>query len=150
MYKIGELAEISNLSKRTIDYYTKMGLLQCERSSSNYRFYEKTALDDLEFIEECKKINMPLEEIGQRLAVRKTEKVKPAMIAEQAGYIKAVMIHLDKELEEMCANIEMVGEKDCAEMINNLAPQARELYEKLSFLTGSDHDTQYQLKKTSN
>jgi MerR family copper efflux transcriptional regulator len=40
LYKIGELAKLADVSSRTIDYYTKLNLIEPEkRSDTNYRLY---------------------------------------------------------------------------------------------------------------
>ncbi|MFK4997232.1 MerR family transcriptional regulator [Bacillus sp. N9] len=41
---------MSGLSLRTIDYYTQSGLLDCTRSASNYRLYDKQVLQTIERI----------------------------------------------------------------------------------------------------
>lgn len=61
--KIGELAEITGITKRTIDYYTNLGLLKAERSSSNYRYYSVDMIQRIHEIEEKKAQGMTLEEI---------------------------------------------------------------------------------------
>ena len=38
-YSIGELAEISGTTVRTIQYYDQIGLLEAKRSESNLRYY---------------------------------------------------------------------------------------------------------------
>ena len=69
-YRIGELAQLANISKRTIDYYTSLGLLQAKRSQSNYRIYPEEALDDLKRIEEYKKMHLPLYEIKEEIRIQ--------------------------------------------------------------------------------
>ncbi|MGM9924918.1 MAG: MerR family transcriptional regulator [Bacillus sp. (in: firmicutes)] len=61
--KIGELAHITDVSKRTIDYYTNIGLIEAERTSSNYRCYTYETIQKLKTIKELKKQNMTLDEI---------------------------------------------------------------------------------------
>lgn len=61
--RIGELAQLSNVSKRTIDYYTNIGLIQAERTASNYRCYTQETLLRLNNIKQLKDQNMTLEEI---------------------------------------------------------------------------------------
>lgn len=73
VYRIGELASITNVSKRTIDYYTSLGLLKAQRSKSNYRIYSHHAIDDLKYIEECKKLHYTLEEIKRKLEIKKSK-----------------------------------------------------------------------------
>ncbi|RTQ93342.1 MerR family transcriptional regulator [Lysinibacillus telephonicus] len=61
--RIGELAEITGITKRTIDYYTNLGLLKAERSTSNYRYYKSDAIERLYKIEEMKSSGMSLKDI---------------------------------------------------------------------------------------
>lgn len=65
--KIGELAEKSGITKRTIDYYTNLGLLKAERSTSNYRYYSTESIERLHAIEAKKAEGMSLEEIKKSL-----------------------------------------------------------------------------------
>lgn len=65
--KIGELAEKANVTKRTIDYYTRLGLLNVERSASNYRYYSQSSIARIRLIEEHKKAGMSLEEIKKKI-----------------------------------------------------------------------------------
>ncbi|WP_400245114.1 MerR family transcriptional regulator [Niallia sp. JL1B1071] len=39
--RIGDLAKVTGVIKRIIDYYTNLGLLQAERSQINYRYYRE-------------------------------------------------------------------------------------------------------------
>ncbi|WP_409305892.1 MerR family transcriptional regulator [Peribacillus sp. SCS-155] len=64
---MGELAAQANVTKRTIDYYTNMGLLKAERSASNYRYYTQDSVEKLRFIEQCKQSHLSLEEIKEKL-----------------------------------------------------------------------------------
>ena len=69
-FKIGELAELAGVSKRTIDYYTNLGLLKPERSETNYRYYNQESLARLRFIESLKEQRLTLDEIKARLPVQ--------------------------------------------------------------------------------
>lgn len=68
-YKIGEIAELAGVSRRTIDYYTNLGLLNPIRSESNYRYYAQDALVRLKFIEGLKAQRFTLEEIKDKLGL---------------------------------------------------------------------------------
>ncbi|WP_257985936.1 MerR family transcriptional regulator [Bacillus sp. M6-12] len=61
---------MANVTKRTIDYYTTKGLLEASRSDSNYRYYDKEAIDQLRFIEKCKNNGLSLESIKQLIKCR--------------------------------------------------------------------------------
>ncbi|MBO8171273.1 MAG: MerR family transcriptional regulator [Bacillaceae bacterium] len=69
LYKIGELALKADVSTRTIDYYTNLGLIQpVQRSSGNYRLYSEDCLVTLKMIERLKKEKYSLREIKEKLA----------------------------------------------------------------------------------
>lgn len=68
-YKIGEIAKLAGVSKRTIDYYTNLGLLKPVRSESNYRYYGGDTLARLKMIESMKMSRFTLEEIREHLSV---------------------------------------------------------------------------------
>lgn len=65
MYRIGETAELAGVSRRTIDYYTNLGLLKPFRSESNYRLYSEDTLVRLKIIEVLKEKRLTLEEIKE-------------------------------------------------------------------------------------
>lgn len=73
--KIGELAEMTGITKRTIDYYTTLGLLQAERSSSNYRYYSIDMVERIKEIEHKKQQGLSLEEIKKIMLDRYAEEV---------------------------------------------------------------------------
>jgi len=58
---------LAGVSRRTIDYYTNLGLLKPLRSESHYRYYTEESLWRLKLIEGMKKQRYTLEEIKQRL-----------------------------------------------------------------------------------
>ncbi len=66
-YRIGELAQIAQVTKRTVDYYTNLGLLAPVRSCSNYRYYDEHALKRLQLIVLCKQQRLALSDIKSRL-----------------------------------------------------------------------------------
>ncbi|GAB6179873.1 MerR family transcriptional regulator [Desulfotomaculum defluvii] len=66
-FKIGELAELAGVSRRTIDYYTNLGLLKPERSESGYRYYTEDSLLLLKLIGSMKNQRLTLDEIKERI-----------------------------------------------------------------------------------
>lgn len=69
LYRIGELAKAARISERTIDYYTKLGLISPEsRSMKNYRLYSHETLIDLERINQLKQEKYTLEEIKSMMS----------------------------------------------------------------------------------
>jgi MerR family copper efflux transcriptional regulator len=97
-YRIGELASVANISKRTIDYYTSLGLLQAKRSKSNYRIYPEEALNDLKIIEEYKKMHLPLHEIKEKLAFKKHTELKDKDVEKQVETVTNQIKQLKNDL----------------------------------------------------
>ncbi|MCA0173117.1 MerR family transcriptional regulator [Bacillus sp. RAR_GA_16] len=131
LLKIGELAEVCRVSKRTVDYYTKMGLLQCERSETNYRFYGEDAIDDIRFIEQCKEMQMSLSQIQQRLTVKKASQVDTEMIHHQVKQVMNKMAYLGAELKDIHESVEKLDEETQTKIKKNLSPQTVALIQSL-------------------
>lgn len=68
LYRIGELAGLSGVSPRTIDYYTRLGMLQAScRSGGNYRLYGGDSLERLRSIRAYRRQGLHLSAIQDRL-----------------------------------------------------------------------------------
>lgn len=64
--RIGQLAERSGVSPRTIRYYEQLGLLSSQaRAAAGYRYYDDSALERLEKIAGLKGLGLSLEEIAE-------------------------------------------------------------------------------------
>ncbi|MGG0177064.1 MerR family transcriptional regulator [Gottfriedia acidiceleris] len=127
-YRIGELAEIAQVSKRTIDYYTKLGLLEAKRSESNYRYYSTEAIETLRFIEHCKKMRISLEEIKDLLQTNYNQK---NYVFEQIQQISNQIIELEAKLAQLVPVIS--GMNDCEKnaLVDSLSHHTFPLFETL-------------------
>ena len=70
---IGELASKSGLSRDTIRYYEKIGLIKVSRSSrrpNNYKDYSEDVLSELLLIKKGKQVGFTLREIGDLLLLK--------------------------------------------------------------------------------
>ena len=94
---------MANVTKRTVDYYTNMGLLKAERSASHYRYYSVEELERLRRIEEYKRKNLSLEDIKELL---KPNTKSPSEIEETGLQLKNKMNGLNEELRELISLIE--------------------------------------------
>ncbi|WP_353050702.1 MerR family transcriptional regulator [Cytobacillus kochii] len=101
--KIGELAERVNLTKRTIDHYTNLGLLEAERSPSNYRYYDVSAIERLHLIEKWKSDGMSLVDIKKKLDEKDVQEAEEIDVRELRIKINGlkddvseVLAHLNK------------------------------------------------------
>ncbi|WP_257346632.1 MerR family transcriptional regulator [Pseudalkalibacillus decolorationis] len=94
---MGELAEQTGLSRRTIDYYTNIGILTAERTGSNYRIYEESSIPRIQIIQHCKSNNMSLGEIKVLLERFCEDEVfnKVEMILDKLKEIETEIIELN-------------------------------------------------------
>lgn len=69
--KIGELARLAGCLPVTIRFYEKKGLLKNpERTSANYRLYDKEDINRLRFILHCRQNGINLADIRKLLLIR--------------------------------------------------------------------------------
>ena len=121
VYRIGELAEIAMVSKRTIDYYTSIGLLKAERSKSNYRIYSDESLEDLKFIEECKSLHFPLDEIKRKLEMRKEKNIRASEVEKHVSSVTQLMKQLNSDLFDLIPILEKLDDEQKKKLTNNLS-----------------------------
>ena len=70
-FKIGELAKQTGLAVGTLRYYSDLELLQpAQRGDNGYRYYDRDARQQVEFIKKAQALGFTLEEIRQILNVR--------------------------------------------------------------------------------
>jgi DNA-binding transcriptional MerR regulator len=136
LYKIGQLSRLSDVSPRTIDYYTKLGLIQPEkRSDSNYRYYSDETLRRLKRIEMMKKEKYTLEEIKANLDL--LEKVSHN--DQMTDKLSALQIHLqqlEKEVKEISPMIEQLRPSQARNVHKMITPSGAALIEALLILLG--------------
>ena len=65
----------TGITKRTIDYYTNIGLLDAERSATNYRYYDQAMIKRLQFIEQRKQQGLSLVQIQHELNITPYEEI---------------------------------------------------------------------------
>lgn len=135
VYRIGELANRAKVSKRTIDYYTSIGLLKAERSNANYRIYSDESLIDLKFIEECKRLHYPLDEIKRKLEMKKAKKIRDSEVEEQISLVTQQMKQLRNDLSVLMPLIETLDDQQKENCSNTLHLQGKALMKSLLNLT---------------
>lgn len=100
--KIGEIAKLSNVSTRTIDYYTTCGLLDFERSEANYRLYPASVLHTLERIQLLKHQRMSIAEIKQVLTVDRAPETEQLIedVMDEFNYLQQKITKLEEQLKD--------------------------------------------------
>ncbi|TQR13335.1 MerR family transcriptional regulator [Psychrobacillus soli] len=99
---IGEVAKLSGLSTRTIDYYTNCGLFPVERSEANYRLYPATVLQTIERIQLLKKQRMSIAEIKQILVTNENLETELLMreVHEEFDCLQKKLARLEEQLKD--------------------------------------------------
>ncbi|KAA9031626.1 MerR family transcriptional regulator [Niallia endozanthoxylica] len=115
---MGELANLANVSKRTIDYYTSLGLLQAKRSNSNYRIYPEEALNDLKLIEEYKKIHLPLHEIKRKLELNNHTELQDRDVEKQMETVTNQIKQLKHDLSVLLPIISKYKQDPMSKKLN--------------------------------
>lgn len=94
MYKIKEIAKISNLSVRTLQYYDKIGLLKPTKIGKNgYRYYDDSVFEKLQYILLFREIDIPLKEMKDILD---SEETRVAVLNKQIELLKHKKNRLNK------------------------------------------------------
>lgn len=138
LYRIGELARLAGVSPRTIDYYTRLGLIQPEqRSTSNYRYYSQEALIRLQRIVEMKQGKFTLDEI-KRCFDRVDQIRDSEMVAERLTALQVHLKQLEQEAKELRPMIEKLKPGQVRNLMKSLTPQSVACIEALLMLLGKE------------
>lgn len=107
--KIGELAKRSGVSTRTIDYYTNFGLLDVQRSESNYRLYPLSAIQTIERIQLLKKQRLTISEIKETLNQEETinSEVLAESVFKEFESLQQKIARLEEQLEEAPTHVKL-------------------------------------------
>lgn len=136
MFRIGEMAEIAKVSKRTIDYYTQMGLLIPERSDSGYRYYTEGALERLKLIEMYKREKLSLEEIKERLDTLDHCDISAQDLSQKIHEIQEQMRNLENEVLKLKPLLAQLNEKQLKVLTKQISIQGTSLYHTITILLG--------------
>ena len=135
LYRIGQLAELANVSRRTIDYYTQLGLLTYEKTGSRYRYYTKDALNRLSMIDRYKEQNMPLTEIKERLQIWSDKPVDSGKVLAKVDKITLNLKELEREVLELKPLLEQLDEQQLKFAVHQLSLRGGSLISIMNALT---------------
>lgn len=88
-YRIGEVSKITGISKDTLHFYSKIGLLVPEYTNpeNGYGYYSHRNLWQLDIISVCRKLSIPLETVKQILSLK-----------DNGEIVKLLMAHRDEAI----------------------------------------------------
>lgn len=112
--KIGEVAKLSGVSTRTIDYYTTAGLLVFERSEANYRLYPANVLQTLERIQVLKKQRMSIAEIREIVQTVETPETEQLVneVVDEFNLLQQKIVRLEEQLKDAPMHAKMQVSKE--------------------------------------
>lgn len=76
-YLIGEVSVLTGISKDTLHFYEKSGLLKADYTDpdNHYRYYSRRNLWQLDIINVCRKLRIPLKQVKQLLSLKDNRKI---------------------------------------------------------------------------
>jgi DNA-binding transcriptional MerR regulator len=138
LYRIGELASIAHVSKRTIDYYTQLGLLNYQRNESNYRQYADDTLQRLKLIDLYKKEKLSLEEIRERFKAFDGESDSAAEVPDKVHDICENLRMLENHLLELKPLITKLNQEQVKILSKQMSLQCASLLHTLKIILGEN------------
>lgn len=100
MLKIGELATQANVSRDTLRFYEKHGLIKpSNRSDAGYRLYSDSDIHRISFILSAKEVGFTLNEIHQLLELEVTKDQKSCEEVKQ--FVDAKITIVNQRLTEI-------------------------------------------------
>ena len=129
--RISELAKRTDCLVETIRYYEQEGLLpEPARTSSNFRDYDESHIEQLTFIRRCRSLDMALSEIRTLLAFRSVpdencEQVN-VLLDEHIEHVAeriAELTHLELQLRELRDKCQGNGVTEACNILSELASE---------------------------
>ncbi|MDO8674317.1 MAG: MerR family transcriptional regulator [Dehalococcoidia bacterium] len=100
-YRIGELAKLVGVSQRTIDYYTRLGLIcPMQRTGGNYRIYDESTARRLRSIKARQAQRISLAEIAVELEIGSVDVAPDIVVTVRA---------IGRDLAEAQRQLALVG-----------------------------------------
>lgn len=135
MYSIGKLAELSNISVRTLRYYDEIGLLPpAERTAHGHRFYSEEDVSKLHYILTLRNLGLPLDTIqeaidGKQLNSRNLLEMRLKLIKEE----QEKLIRMESSINSLLALTEIEGRTDWKSIFGTFytAPNNEEVLKKI-------------------
>lgn len=98
--QIGDLALATGISRDTLRYYEKRGLLRARRSENGYRDYPEEAADWLRYIRMAQALGFTLQEIEADLPLLLAPDGAPAdTAAALRGALQAKLAEIDRRID---------------------------------------------------
>ena len=133
--RIAELAQRTGISRHTLRYYEKEGLLQeVSRRENNYRDYLEKAVESVAMVRQLKELGFSVREIRSVLDALRSDTMdceqgaelmaeKKAAVDRRITELKDLSAMLDREEQRLTASAQAL--RETGEQSNDTAPQPR-------------------------
>ncbi|WP_374581842.1 MerR family transcriptional regulator [Pseudoduganella sp.] len=101
--QIGELAEATGISRDTLRYYEKRGLLQARRGGNGYRDYAPEAVEWLRYIRTAQALGFTLQEIEADLPLLAANVAGEPTAAALRAVLQAKLGEIDRRIDGLQA-----------------------------------------------
>ncbi|SHF02901.1 transcriptional regulator, MerR family [Seinonella peptonophila] len=101
LYSIQEVSQILGMSKDTLRYYDRIGIVSPSREDNRYRRYSKDDLIDLMNIQIMQYADFSLNEIRGKFNFRKMENIDPTYCVEIATFLDAKNAETRKKIAHL-------------------------------------------------
>lgn len=99
--QIGELAERTGASRRSLRYYEQQGLLNCDRDANGYRLYDVSAVDVVLRIKGLLRLGLPIVAVRAVLPCVPDRDLTPVACPELQATLRAELERLNTVAEEI-------------------------------------------------
>lgn len=108
-YRIGEVSRATGISKDTLHFYNKIGLLVPDHidPDNQYRYYSLRNLWQLDIITTCRKLNIPLETVKQILSLHDNREITKLLMEYRQEAIR-----LSQYYKQVAEDILWYGEEN--------------------------------------
>lgn len=100
-YSIQEVSEKLGMSKDTLRYYDRIGIVTPSRKDNRYRRYSRDDLIDLMNIQIMKYADFSLDEIKGKFGFHRMENIDPAYCEEVAAFLDAKNAETRKKINHL-------------------------------------------------
>jgi DNA-binding transcriptional MerR regulator len=97
---IGALAEQTQISRDTLRFYEKIGLIASKRRANGYKEFMPQTIDQLKFIKLAQQLGFSLQQIKSILPLLQAGSVPPALLRQQ---ITDKLVWIDQQMAQLHA-----------------------------------------------
>ncbi|MDL5029204.1 MerR family transcriptional regulator [Vibrio sp. TMPB1044] len=120
MYRISELAELVGLSRSTLLYYGKLGLIEAQRQSNGYRLFSEKDLQRVRLLQQLQAGGLTLKECQACLDA----KIERGLLENRLKQLDEELVQKQRSRDLLAAMLGESGLEEWHESMDKIAPDA--------------------------